>query len=459
MLKTRTFYPFFIPAVIFLFLKITSLGIRFSDTNIYFYTAYKVLQGKVLYKDIFFTNFPLFIYISSLYHMISGGNLLFYYFTSSLEITATAFLIYILALRKTKETIISIMSASLYFFSYLVLATSDHQTGVFIGAFFAVLSYFFYERKRFLLSGIIVGCMLLTKAYFLPVLLAYLISFPLVSPKWKREVLPFLLGVVITSIIILFPTLLLARQEFYNDIVKYSLIRPQGVSKLLIFNAVIRREFLLFIIFIISLFAIKKFHFFSILSFLSLLFFLFYKDFYFYYLNILAPFLCIFFASIYHYVHAKYHPQRYIIPSILIGIFFINFIQYSSTTRNQKIDDFQKVVTTIKKFNPPTIYGTNDIAPALSYMTDIPLLDEIIDTNPTIFRKGFLQSGILTNEALRKRALLIGHGVEYPEFNVKQDLVDEIFDKSKLSAKCKFVGNFPEKTEGYENRLQLVTCP
>ena len=52
----KRYFPLFIITSIFLLLKLTNLGIRMSDTNIYFYTAYELLQGKILYKDIFFTN-------------------------------------------------------------------------------------------------------------------------------------------------------------------------------------------------------------------------------------------------------------------------------------------------------------------------------------------------------------------------------------------------------------------
>src|SRR5689334_17247630 len=140
----RKYALFLIPSSLFFFIKIIDIGVRFSDTNIYFYTAYEVLQGKLLYKDIFFTNLPLFMYISALYHFISGGSIHFYYFTAVLESIITGFLIFLIVSRQTKDKLIATLSSAIYLFSYIVLATSDHQSGVFLASLFAVLSYFFF---------------------------------------------------------------------------------------------------------------------------------------------------------------------------------------------------------------------------------------------------------------------------------------------------------------------------
>lgn len=453
----KRYLPFLIPVIAFLLIKLTALGVRFSDTNIYFYTAYQVLQGKLLYKDIFFTNFPLFIYISSIYHLLSGGNIYFYYFTAALESIGTAFLIYLLTLKESKKVLIATVCSAAYLFSYLVLATSDHQTGVFLASFFATLSYYFYSKKHYFFTGALVACAILTKAYFLPVFIAYLFVLPLRPISLKTPVLRFFLGLGVTTVLILSPTLFGSFPSFYKDIVTYSLIRPQGVSKMLIFNALLTREFFLLSLSALSLFFIKKHRFVAVLSLCMITLFIFYKDFYFYYFNIIAPFLCIFFASLYLEVEKRFKPQLFIIPTIILVLISINIFQYFITARFQTITNFKEVVEQVNKLNPPVIYGTNDIAPLLAYQTDTPLLNNIVDTNPTIFRKGFLSSKTLTKDALSQKALLVGHGINYPQYGVRQDLFDEIFDPTLLKS-CSLVADIPITTEGYVNRLQFVSC-
>ena len=118
----KLYIPLSLLVGLFIFLKLTSLGVRVSDTNVYFYTAYEMLQGKSLYKDIFFTNFPLFMYISSLYITLTGGNIYLYYFTAVIEVAVTATIIHLIVRDKTEKVLPSTLASSIYLFSYLILA-------------------------------------------------------------------------------------------------------------------------------------------------------------------------------------------------------------------------------------------------------------------------------------------------------------------------------------------------
>src|SRR3989344_2258851 len=79
---------------VFLLVKADPFQIRISDTNIYFLTARQILEGRVLYKDIFFTNFPLFPYMSILYGFLTGWNLTYFFATPLVEIAIITLLIY-----------------------------------------------------------------------------------------------------------------------------------------------------------------------------------------------------------------------------------------------------------------------------------------------------------------------------------------------------------------------------
>ena len=166
-MKKIIFLPFLL--LPFLIIKIVNNSIRLSDTNIYFNIAHQIVNGKLLYQDIFFSNFPVFAYLSSFYFLITGKNIELFYFTSSIEVTIITVLIYFITYRKTKDYIISILSSSLYIFSLMVLSTSDHQTGVFTAVLFAVLSYLFLQERKIVLSGIFIALSIFTKAYFFPI--------------------------------------------------------------------------------------------------------------------------------------------------------------------------------------------------------------------------------------------------------------------------------------------------
>src|SRR3990167_11294080 len=123
----KKFLPYFLLALPFFLLKLTNIGIWLSDTNIYFYTAYQLLQGKVLYRDIFFTNFPVLPYISMIYFYIVGKSLSWYYITAAIEASIVSFLLFYLILQKTKEKLIALTTSLLYLFSFIILATTDHH--------------------------------------------------------------------------------------------------------------------------------------------------------------------------------------------------------------------------------------------------------------------------------------------------------------------------------------------
>jgi hypothetical protein len=483
----KKYLPFLILASCFLLLKVTNLGIRLSDTNIYFYTGYQLLQGKILYKDIFFTNFPLLPYVSSLYYLLTFKQLPLFYFTAAIEAAVTGFLIYKIVLKQSKDSLLSALCSSLYLFSFMLLSTTEHQTGVFLASLFAVASYYFYLEKRYLFMGIFIALALLTKAYFLPIFATYLVILffdqrgeknrggksekkhstvissvsersPGISHFIRNDILRFVVGFTITIFIILLPSLLLAPHDFIKDVFQYSLTRSQGVSKMNILWFFITHDLLLFASLVYSIIMIRKHLFFGLLSIFSIIFFFLYKDIYYLYLNFLLPFLCLAFANLYQDITKRIELQKMIIPSIIIIFLIINFFIYMNGYRNlQKIENIEVLTQAIEQANPQSLYGINSLTPVLAYLTDTPLLNGIVDTNPNIYRKGYLNATKMTAVALKDRSLFVTQGLSYPEFGVEQPVTDEIFD-TKIMKNCRLVQSLTVKNEGPQNRINLISC-
>lgn len=445
---------------LFIFLHLNNFSVLLSDTNIYFYTAYKLLQGQILYKDIFFTNFPLFPYISSIYFFITQGNINLFYLTSTFEVIIISILIYLITLNKTKNYLISLISVILYLFSFIVLTTSKHQTGVFIASIFAVLSFLFFEKKSFFASGVFSALMILTKAYFLPVLLS-LFVYKLINSNKKefKSVIYFIVGFLIIFSIILIPYLIMAPNDFFNDVFKYSLTRSAGVSKMNILWFFITKDLLLFVLFIFNLINIRKNLFFGLLSFFTILFFIFYKDLYYLYFNFLIPFLCLSLIDFSKYLTTKLKLQQLVIPTIISLFSIFNLITYFVSFQNLgKIENLDLINKTISKEKPQYLYGINDLTPALAFLNNVQLLNGIIDTNENIFRKGFLDKNELTKKALSQKTIIIAHGANYSYLNIKEDLLDEIFNKEEVKKSCKILNSFPIVAEGFTNRINLFKC-
>lgn len=456
-LVMKKYLPIAILISAFFIFKLGSFGVRLSDTNIYFYTGYKLLQGDVLYRDIFFTNFPFLPYLSAFYFWLSAGNINLFFFTPILEVSATAIVLYLISKKKTKGAFLALLASGIYLFSFIILSTSDHQTGVFFASFVSILSYYFYLNKRYALSGVFLALALLTKVYFLPILLTYLVVFA-TEKKW-REVLRFFIGLTITSLIVLLPTFLFAFPDFIKNVFEYSLTRSQGIGKNGIFWFFITHDFLLFVLLLFSLFNFKSNKFLGLLSLFGIAFLILYQDVYYLYLNFLIPFLALSFVDLYLVIQKNFNLQKAIIFTILVPLLLYSVISYTTGFRNlQKINNLSEITKAIKKENPKVLYGVNDIAPVLSYESEVPLLNGIIDTNANIYRKGILNSREMTNDAISQKALLVTHGLSYPEQGVEESVTDEIFDEEQVKKSCKLVKSFPIKMEGPQNRLNLLRC-
>lgn len=452
----KKYIPLFLLIFIFFLLKLPQTQVRLSDTNIYFYTAHLILNGRILYKNIFFTNFPLVPYISSLYLFLSGSNLLLYYATAIFEIAIITSMIYFIVLKEGDSILFAFLSSFLYAFSFIVLVTSDHQTGIYIGCIFSLLAYIFLRSKRLIPCGIFLALSFMTKAYFLPIILSFFVFSIFNSAFSFCDKRKLFLSFLATSVLILLPFLLFSKNELITDVFRYSLTRGAGISKTNVAWFFILHDVFLFILILFNILQAKKNMFFAFVSVFSICFFLLYQDIYYLYLNFTVPFLCI--SSLYFFqaVQKKYkNILPFFIVIFIIG--FINALRYTSSyTTLQTVLQLDEVVKEIQKQKPSVLYGTNDITPALAFLTEVPMLDNVVDTNANIYRKKFLNAKTLTQKAIVQKAIIVAHGAYYPEIGVQQDAIDEIFDPMVKS--CTVIKSVPIIAEGIGNRLSLLRC-
>lgn len=452
------FLPFIFTLLSYFFLKLNGLGIRISDANIYWYNGYLLNQGKILYKEIPFANFPLFAYISSFYNMITGGSLKLFFLTPTIEVIIIANLIFYITYHSRKKYFEAYLASILYLFSFIILSTSDHQTGVFSASLFAVLSYLFLQKKHFGFSAFFLALTFLTKAYFLPVVLAsfFFISYEKIKLKEK---ITFYLVFSFAVLILLLPSLFQAPSQFLGNIFGFSLTRPQGLSKSGIAWFFMLHDFILFILLVFNIANIRRNIFFGILSLGGILFFFLYKDVYYLYLNFLVPFICLSLPEFLFFIRKKVKIQTAVIP-IIIGVFLLyNIVLYISSFQGlQRIEKIDEIVKIIKKENPSYLYGPNTIIPALLYLTNTPPLEGIFDAHPYFFREKKYDKKILTDKALSSKTIIVTNGIYYPAQIDEKILDDEIIDKDRVKKSCNIIGSFPIYAEGITNRINIFKC-
>lgn len=453
-LTFKSILPLSVLFIIFLLLKHDAFNIRISDTNIYFYTARELVQGKFLYKEIFFTNLPLFPYISVLYGTLVGWRLEYFFAIPIIEIFIISFLIFRISLHHLKKSLIAYIPVTIYLFSFLILATSDHETGVYAANIFSLLGYYFYLKKKYIFSGIFLALMILTKVYFLPIFLAFVMY---IFFKNKNSLLKIALSFIATFTLIIIPIYILSDGQMIKNLLAYSSQRQQGVSKISLLQFFALKDFILVGLLTLNFTRIREKNFFALLSIFSLLFILLYKDVYYLYLNFFAPFVAI--------STVLWLPKILKSKELSISFFAIIFISVLLSTSSylssykdlQKIKTVGGIVAKIQENNPDYLYGINSITPALSYLTGIPLLDQIVDTNENRFLTGNLNANTLTKKALESNTLFITKSAVYPEFQINDLFMSAIFDKSLLT-KCNQLHSEPIDFEGLENKLTVVKC-
>lgn len=444
--------------VVFLLTKIGHITVHSSDTNGYVLAAKQILDGKLLYKDIFLTNAPLFPYISAVYTFFIGGNISLFYLTPLIEIGGICFFLYKILFETTKSKKWAAGGVIMYLNTFIVMASSHHQTGIFTATLLASAGYYFAQRNKFILSGILLAMMVMVKGYFLPVAAAITLYYGFRNYKHGFQII---VAATIAVVVILLPTLLLARDAFIQQIFGYTLQRSAGLDKGVVLSFFFKSHWLLLLAFISSLAFWKKNTLNLLIVSFGVAFLIIFKDIYFFYINLLVPFLILGTIIGIRQLTTKY-PNEFV-KLILIAFFAVHILltwqlYYSKYHVSGEITDYEKIVKAIKKANPEVIYGEADIAPAFSYSTGAPLLNDVIDTNLNLYRSGVYNETEMSKDFFSKKGIFIGYGAKYPALNFDQELASEIIQQNQVKEKCTLLVSHPIVNESVANRLQIFKC-
>lgn len=461
------FFPvlFALIAGLFLLIKLPLSMVSLSDTNVYIEMAHHLLQGKLLYKDMFLTNMPFFPYLSVVYLQLTRGNLSLFYCTAVFEALATSIIIYLSLQQKGRPRSIAVMCASSYLFSMIVLATSDHQTGIFFASLMAALGYYLYQRKQYAFSGIALGLMFVTKGYMMPIIA---VMFLYDIYKRRQQSWLFIVAGMATIFIVLLPTLIYARGELWNDIFGYTLHRPTGLDKWNILRFFFLYQWLYVVAMVVTFVRYRKNILLAGLLFGGICFILLYQDVYFFYLNLLMPFLSLALGDSIELLAQKLGRMNGLLVATLlitVSMLFSYKVYIDSISRIGKVQRLNEITAAIQKNHPQRLFGAVELTPTLSYLTNVPLLDDIIDTNESLFTRNVYDLSKIKKDLYATRTMVVTLGVnremQLSDGQMKQvtlEVIPTIYKPLELEKKCKLVLSKPVFAEGIVNRINLWKC-
>ncbi len=444
--------------ILFTWIKLQNISISLSDTNEYFYFGKILLQGKVLYKDFLHADLPLFPYMCALYFFITHGNLLNFYRTAIIEVLGTTIFIFLLVKNQTKAYLPAIFSSCVFLFSGFVMQLSDFQEGVFTTIFFGIVGYYFYTKQKNFLSGIFLGLAVSTKLYAAPMLLG--ITILTYYEQGIKKTFQLIAVYTLTSLVILLPFLVTEFGNVYRGIFAYSLHRPEGSDKMVLFGALIYFNAFLMLSGLYSLWTLKNHFFFASIFILTLLCTFLFPDLHYLYFAAMIPFLSILSFKLIPPLSKVFSLDINVlyVSGIVLYIFIGTVTYYSTFAQFEKVSFMPAMLTLIKQENPKFLYGLDQLNPAISYESGVPLLDGIIDTNENMFRKGVINKTIETKHAIANKTLVISYGLDYPNQHTHVIVSPDIIDVPIFLKSCTLLKEFSVFGEGQINTITLSKC-
>lgn len=431
-------------------------GFHITDANNYIYLAKLITQGKIIYKDIYFDNLPLMLYVSVIYRAVTFGSMQFFNMTSMLEKTAITILLYFIGMKLWKKESTAFFVALTFFCSYTILSSSL-QLGFHTSVLCIVLAYYFSLEKKLVWAGIFAAAAVLIKGYALfPVIALLLYLYPI----YRYKTIRFVLAGVGLGIVVMLPTFILAFPEFWKQTLGYGLVRVPADDKTYIYLGFIQYDALTAILLLWNLTLFRKNIFVFASTLLLVLFFLFYKDIYYVYFTFLPVYAAL---GVGYLLEEPLPFSKIIVPNViyatvLVVVTLMGLSRYLTVGfRSTLLPDHEKMFRLIEDQKPDTIYGLSFLTNGISYVTGIPVYKNMYDVNATQFLSHSIDRSQFTKQLLKTRTLVLLDTIQIDDRIVFDE---DIFDSRQINPKsCRIVYTAPLKAaENITKGISVIRC-
>lgn len=427
----------------------------FSDANLYLYYADQISKGSTLYKDLYMTNFPLVPYISVFYKYITFGSIHGFYMTACIEALISAGVLFWSLKKIYKDNLVSATGAIFYLSSFLVFSSANHQNGVLLAVLFFNIAYLCFLYKKYFLTGIFLGLSLMAKAYMAPVILAFLVYLLI---KKRHALFNTIFAIAGIIAIILLPTILFAYTDFINQVFGYSLSRSAGFDKGSMIWSLITNDPLVVALMFYSVLRWRK-HLFPALATILIIIFLFlYQDLYLLYFNMFVPIAVLSLGDLTANVKKQSDNPSIVIAllGLIIVVNYFNLSRYINSIQGyMAIPNIEEFVGKVQDTQADYLYGEYGIVQGISYLSEIPMLEGISDTNRKLFLSGILDKDAITSKIKKTKTVIISYS-SGDNFDIGKS--SAILDWSELKNYCKVVYRQDFKMSYPVNKLNIIKC-
>ena len=458
-LKDKYFLIFLGVILLFLIINISQIGFKFSDENIYFYMGKLILQGQLPYQDFFFASPPLQIIIIAGFLTLFGSKIILLKLLPIFASIISSIFIFII-LKKRFSSLHGLLASTLYLFSFVVLATTDHSTGIHLATMFLVIGCYLIYEKKYFLAGILVSLSLLTRLYSAIAIMGLIIYLLI---KNRKSLLKFILGIAIVFIPVNLIFILIFKHNYLTPVFLYHLLKSIGISKINIFKFFLKWDIILVVLSSTSIFFKERKK--LLLPFITvttiILFYIFYADIYYLYLGLIIPFLAILGGWTIYNLLEKVHWKNKVLAVILVLIILIvptTCFYLKNQAQTAKIEFTKEIVNFVKENtqSQDTIYGSFEITPLVALLSERKIIGNYIDTNEKTFISGIYDIEKRTNKLQGNVKLVIMKTLL--DQNGKILYLEGIIDPEFLLKECNVTKTYPIKKDYSDNAIIIFDC-